>query len=325
MMPTTIRLLPAFAMLVAATATAESPNIPTSPSQILQTGSSSEEPGDNAGGDAAKAAAAVMEQQGGGEAKAQAETEKKGSDQRVKPVTLELEPGVTEVLPISKNHLNRIVTPYTEPEVRTTSNAKVEVDGHVVYVASRSSAPITLYIMSSASQAQALSLALVPRAVPPKEINLTLAEAESSGKARRLDPGAARAWEESQPYVQTIEQLLSGLARGKVPQGYGMDRITDAMWQPSCASPKGGDLTYDFAGIGQRVSGGSLLGYIGRVTNVDDEVIELDERWCRTEGVVATAFWPRIVLQPGEQAEVYVVRRREVRSSAPERPSLLGE
>lgn len=316
MMHWTIRgVVPVFALLVSSMATAAGPDIPTSPSAILETGTSTTA---TDGGDSAGTT------QGAGKRT----SDRKASldrDTEVKPLTLRVKPGVTEVLPIAKNHLNRIVTPYTTPNVRTTSNAKVEVKGHVVYVASRSEAPITLYIMPAGSEAQALSLALVPRAVPPKEVNLELADARGEGRARRLDPGAARAWESSQAYVKTIEQLLSGLARGQVPSGYGLDDITAAMWQPACTRPEGADLRYDFAGIGQRVSGGSLIAYVGRVTNVDDEVLELDERWCRTAGVVASAFWPRIVLEPGQQSEVFVVRRRRAESGAPERPSLLED
>lgn len=315
MMHRTTRPLALLALLVAGAAAAESPDIPTSPSAILDTGS-----GDSQARTAGKAGTT----QDGGKGDAAGSSDG-SADQEVEPLTLQLKPGVTEVLPIAKNHLNRIVTPYSTPRVRTTSNAKVKVEGHVVYVASRSEAPITLYIMPSDSEAQALSLALVPRAVPPKEITLELADPKGQGRARRIDAGAAHAWEESQPYVQTIQQLLSGLARGKVPSGYGIDSITAAMWQPDCSRPEGADLQYDFAGVGQRVSGGSLIAYVGRVTNVDDEVIELDERWCRTEGVVATAFWPRIIVKPGEQSEVFVVRRRRVESAAPERPSLLED
>lgn len=308
------RLLTTLVLLVTSTApwAADAPDVPTAPTEVVETGGSGES--------ATATTESVSADDDDGGAAAQAD---RGSDADGEPTELTVKPGVTEVAPIAKGHLNRIVTPYASPQVRTTSSAKVEVDGSVLYVASDAEAPVSLYVMPEGSDTEALSLALVPRAIPPKEIRLRLDDAER--RQRRADVGAARAWETSQPYVATIQKLLNGLARGRVPQGYGIDPLDDAMWQPRCDRPEGGDLEYDFQGIGQRVSGAALTAYVGRVTNVDDEVIELDERWCAGDRVVAVAFWPRIVVEPGDQAEVFVVRRRRRQPATQERSSLLEE
>lgn len=303
-------------MLMTTAGAAERPQIPVSPSSVLATGPEQ-------GSEQQRSASKPAPASGGDSATTRTSQASDSSDQTVEPVTLTLKPGVTEVLPIAKDHLNRIVTPYTNPQVRTTANAKIQVKNHVVYVASASEAPITVYVMPRDSESQALSLALVPRQIPPREITLQLADDEGGARIKPVDRAAAQDWEQSQPYVEAIEELMSGLARGQVPSGFGLDSITAGMNIPSCGSPPGAELTYDFVGIGQRLTGGSLIAYVGRVTNTDDETIELDERWCRSERVVASAFWPRIMLEPGQQAEVYVVRSRRVESGTPERPSLL--
>lgn len=315
----------AFCIAPIPVAGSEMPQIPASPSSVVATRPPADGGGPSTSSNSGNAAAAKPSPSDRGQSQAGTSKPSSGGDQTIEPTTLTVKPGVTEVLPIAKDHLNRIVTPYTDPQVRTTANAKIEVQDQVVYVASKSDAPITAYIMPSDSEAQALSLALVPRQVPPAEITLQLADHQTGGPARPADPAAARDWEQSQPYIESIEKLMAGLARGQVPSGYGLGALTQEMWHPDCKAPAGGDLAYDFVGVGQRVSGGSLIAYIGRVTNADDQPIELDERWCAGAGVVATAFWPRIILEPGQQAEVYVVRRRPTQPSTPQRPSLLEQ
>ena len=49
------------------------------------------------------------------------------------PTTLLMTPGVNELIPVALGHLNRIVTPFESPQVRTTSDAQTQIKGNVVY------------------------------------------------------------------------------------------------------------------------------------------------------------------------------------------------
>lgn len=86
------------------------------------------------------------------------------------PTTLLMTPGVNELIPVALGHLNRIVTPFESPQVRTTSDAQTQIKGNVVYVATDKESPVSLYITPPGQEASALSVTLVPRRIPPREI-----------------------------------------------------------------------------------------------------------------------------------------------------------
>ena len=73
------------------------------------------------------------------------------------------------------DHLNRIVTPFAAPQVRTVSQATTQVDGSAIYVATATEEPVSLFITEAGDTATALSLTLAPRHIPPREVRLVLA------------------------------------------------------------------------------------------------------------------------------------------------------
>jgi len=62
------------------------------------------------------------------------------------PRTLVVTPGTTAIVEVAIDHLNRIVTPFAAPRVRTVSQATTQVEGNAVYVATASEDPVSLYI-----------------------------------------------------------------------------------------------------------------------------------------------------------------------------------
>jgi hypothetical protein len=81
--------------------------------------------------------------------------------------TLRVAAGRTYRLPIATGQLNRIVTPFADPKVLTVSPVETKVEGAVVYVATDSPAPASLFV-ADAETADAISPELVPRdAAPP--------------------------------------------------------------------------------------------------------------------------------------------------------------
>ncbi|MDV5598775.1 hypothetical protein QM084_26625 [Klebsiella pneumoniae] len=78
---------------------------------------------------------------------------------------------------------NRIVTPFSNPEIVSTSLTGATDNGqcgevcikeNVVYVATDKQYPVTMFITEKGSEAQALSLTMVPRRIPPREVFLKL-------------------------------------------------------------------------------------------------------------------------------------------------------
>ena len=249
------------------------------------------------------------------------------------PLEVVLTPGVNEIVNASIGHINRIVTPFPSPEVRTTSSAEISVHDNVLYVAPQSEQPVTMYITQSGDEALALSITLNPRRIPPVEARLKVAGNEEGFLvAAEGDPQEAL---EDVPYVTSLRIVMRALALGEVPSGYSL-RHTQ-LFEDVCAPPPGldaytdGQIAFDFS-LAQRIEGASLIAAIGRVTYRQPPEnggylppIELNELWCADRETAAVAFWPAPLLYPGESAEVFVVRRRAAADHGPRaaRPSLL--
>ena len=234
----------------------------------------------------------------------------------------ELEPGINQIIPVAIDHLNRIVTPFSNPHVTTTRGAAAttEIRNNVVYVATDRDTPVTMYITQKDSEAQALSLTLVPRGIPPRELFVDIKG--NPAALGLLHNRPAEQWETSQPYIETLRGLLRTTAMGELPQGYTFHKIERDTRLPICQQS---GLSIDFS-AGQRMVGQNLTVSIGTATNTSGQPIEFREASCGDWDVAAVAAWPRNVLSPDEMTEVYVVTRNNHHRPITERrrPSLLG-
>lgn len=228
-----------------------------------------------------------------------------------------MQPGVNSIIQVAQGHLNRIVTPYSSPKVTTSSQATTEIRDNVIYAGTNSDAPLTMFITDAGSEDQALSLTLIPRKIPPREVFLKLDGAGDLGThvSRR-----AEKWEESQPYVATIESLFRTLALGDVPPGYRLSQEAQGRL-PACRQT---GLSFDFTS-GQTVSGHNLIVHIGVAENTSPRTVEFVENTCGDWNVASVSAFPLNVLAPGERTEVYVaVKRNYVEEVQVNRPSLLS-
>lgn len=241
---------------------------------------------------------------------------------------LTMTPGVNQIIPIAIGHPNRIVTPFSHPEVTSTSLSggqkagecgEICIKENVVYVATRQSSPVTMFITEKDSEVQALNLTMIPRRIPPREVFLKLDS--STMMSGMFANRKAEHWEESQPYLETIRSIFRKLALGEVPQGYTLSHIPKGARLPSCAHPH---LEVDFT-HGQYLMGHHLTVFVGVAKNTSDKPIEFKEALCGNWDVAAVAVWPENVIKPGQKSEVYVAKKQK-RGIAPtsKRPSLLG-
>ncbi len=236
-----------------------------------------------------------------------------------RPIKIDMKPGVTEIVAVAIGHLNRLVTPFSEPNVVTTSDAMTKVSGNVVYVSTDK--PATLYITPKGDETVALGLALVPQRVPPREVILTLSD-QGRGWKTSQSAAKAEAWEKDQPFLDAIRFVMRDTALGRVPPGYDARSLSREDRTPVCAAPSG--VTITFTG-GQLLRGAALEAVVGVVRNQTAQQADLDETWCATRDVVAIAYWPQVSLPPGGAAEIYLLRRAAGQTPPIiERPSLLG-
>lgn len=242
----------------------------------------------------------------------------------ITPQTIKVSSGINEIVTVAQNHLNRIVTPFPSPRVRTVSRAETQVEGNVVYVASNSEEPVTLYITPGENEALAISLTLAPKLIPPREIRLELAGVEYS-RLTQSQPASKKAGDSDdtvqQEHIAQIKATLRELALMQSPIGFSGRPVT------------ANETVYcDQAGIqttvGQAFDGRHTTILIAKTVNTTPQRVELDERACVGQGagvsdVVAVAAWPEVWLEPGQSTELFVVMKQRGITDEQIRPSLL--
>ena len=246
---------------------------------------------------------------------------KRDSAVSMAPQTIQIIPGVNEIIPVAVGHLNRIMTPFDRPHVRTVSQATTQVEGNVLYVATPDETPVTLYLTPGDTEELALSLTLAPRRIPPREIRLTLDAAQykklgslqSAEKSMGGKPGNP-----SQDYIADLKATFRTLAQMKTPKGYAL-REPGAGEQIRCTQPGLQTRT------GQVLEGHDRVLLVGVAHNTGPSSLELDERACADGGgeVLAVTAWPKVLLEAGEATELYVAIRRPRDEDITVRPSLL--
>lgn len=244
--------------------------------------------------------------------------------------TLMMEPGVNQIINIATGHPNRVVTPFSTPAVVSSSLTGMSASGecgeicikeNVVYVATDKAHPVTMFITEKGSEAQALSVTMVPKRIPPREVFLKMKDGLVNGSYGSFAGNSkAESWEKSQPYIETIRSVFRSAALGEIPPSYNIGKVPKSANLPSCESP---GIRVDFAN-GQLMSGHSINVFVGVATNNSSRPIEMKEAWCGDWDVAAVAMWPRNVLGPGEKTEVFVAKKQNrTKPAASKRPSLL--
>jgi len=237
------------------------------------------------------------------------------------PQTIQIVPGINEIIPVAVGHLNRIVTPFDRPHVRTVSQATTQIEGNVLYVATPDETPVTLYLTPGDTEELALSLTLAPRRIPPREIRLTL-DAAQYKKLGSLQSGekslGVKSGNPSQDYIAELKATFRTLAQLKTPRGYAL-RAPGASEQIRCAQPGLQIRT------GQTLEGHDRVLLVGVARNTGSNSLEVDEHSCADAGgeVLAVAAWPKVLLEAGEATELYVAIRRPRDEDTTVRPSLL--
>ena len=219
---------------------------------------------------------------------------------------------------LSRLHLNRIVTPFPAPQVRTIDQADIRIEGRVIYLSSQQQSPFVVYITPHDSEAHALSLLVTLLDVPPREVQLSLSKQWQQNLAGNRD--TARKWEESTDYEQAITELLTGLVKGQIPEGYELGQLKNGRIQP-CQQD---GLTFDFSQA-QTVQGHHFSVRVGLARNTTEKPLIFHEHNCQGHSVSAVSMWPKNTLYPGQQRELFIVSTTAEPDPVPlVRPSLLN-
>ena len=234
------------------------------------------------------------------------------------PVKLQVSPGQQQPVTLSRLHLNRIITPFAAPQIRTIDQADIRIEGSVIYLSSQQEEPFVVYITPHDSESHALSLLVTPLDVPPKEIQLSLSKQWQQKLKRNKD--TAKRFEEASDYQQAITEIMTSLVKGQVPEGYEFDQFHKPDFQP-CQQD---GLAFDFS-KGQQAQGHYFNVLVGIALNNTEKPITFHERNCQGSHTVAVSMWPKNTLHPGQRRELFILLNAPEQESAPVmRPSLLS-
>ncbi len=232
-------------------------------------------------------------------------------------------PGVTEIVRIARSFPNRLVTPFESAEVITTDeNLTHDGIGGAVIVATSSDKPIGIFIQDRNSD-RAIPLMLIPEDIPQRDIRFTLDESWGVPTLRnnpeQVATGAVPSAQSD--YVEYVKVLMRSMAKGDVPDGHAMAPI-QAELAPFCQSP--GLLMR----LGQMLEGSKTRIAVYTAANQTKSTVPFQEAGCYRSGVLAVSAFPRPVLEPGQDTEVYVILRKDITServSAKRRPTLVTQ
>lgn len=231
-----------------------------------------------------------------------------------------VKPGVNQIVTIAVGHTNRIVTPFNHPQVSTSTlstgeGGEVAVKDNVVYVSTAKNIPLSMFITEKGQENLSISLTLVPRKIPSREINVTF---KDSNVSMRLASEDAEAWEKNQPFESGTNKTLKDVALKNIPTGYTLTNIPKGYALPRCRV-QGFDVDWS---KGQLIAGSKLHILVGKVTNTSSSVLEFKEAGCGDYDVAGVALFPTNIFNPGDSAEIYVIKHaqgkqelKQVRSS----------
>src|SRR5262249_2112643 len=119
----------------------------------------------------------------------------------------------------ARDHLNRIITPFERAKPKTTSNASIESSMGVIYVQPADDRPVVLYIREEGTENPTIAVTLIPKAIPPRELRLTVSDEVQSFIRSAQGTGSAEGRAKN-PYVESLIAQLRRVAQGEIPSGF---------------------------------------------------------------------------------------------------------
>lgn len=235
---------------------------------------------------------------------------------------LQVNAGELEMLRLSSLHMNRLITPFSSPEIITTdlANFSHDVRGSSIYFQPNENTRSVLFIREKGLEDPVIQLGITGENVIPRQIALEFSEDTHflpHGSGKSTDGTGMQMTAAS--IMQQVRSEFTTVAQMGIPDGFTLVSRTAALPE-FCMNHNG--ARFSFAG-GQKLSGADYDIYVGIVSNQTASEIHLDETWCSTESVMAVAFWEDVLLLPGHESEVYVAARQQSQSTYNERKSLI--
>lgn len=233
---------------------------------------------------------------------------------------MEIQEKVPNMVQLSLNQTNRLVTPFANPELYPQINdLEFNIEGSVLYVSPKGEGPYTVYIRDEGREDVVVPLVLISGNIPPRNLTLHL---KGRGRVRPVSKKETVSLVSDMEYMQLIKEAFKSLAKKQVPTGFTLNSGIERSQRPFHLATQ--DIRVNFAN-GQFLSGAEVDIIIGTVENDGAQTVQLDETWFNENNrTAAVAFWPYVSLHPKQATEVYVaVRRRADVTEYTDRPSLV--
>jgi len=240
------------------------------------------------------------------------------------PENITVKVGQNAVFGIAEGHLNRLVTPFKNPVIKTTAVAATSIEKNIVYVSTNNSEPVGFYIHDAADPLNAISVTMVPADIPPISVNLNLegytGHHDGGEIPSAADPKLAKGWETGQPFLETLKTTFKDIAKGTIPDGYSFDTVAGfTRVMPRCSMP---GLRIEPR---QLLTGFNVQVVVAKIENPSDFTVDVNEQGCEGDSVLAVAAWPSSSVPPHGASELYVaVRKQDETNQDVVRPSLIG-
>lgn len=231
-----------------------------------------------------------------------------------------LKPGRNIVIPVGQGFSNAIRTNFKSLSVKTSANSEqalLEVENGHLYATLRTMQPISLLLSEDGVIESEISIVLVPMASPPAMVDIdiemptdmklkALNHFNAMEKQKKIDKATIEAQNapvlRSSSYQKSIISILKPIAQGKTPSGYSITNDIPNYLKHPCRIAI-------FHEAGQRLSGSQDLIDVVLVHNDSDRVYQVREEMCLNDGVTSVALYPKSYLQPGEETEVFIIRK----------------
>ena len=220
-----------------------------------------------------------------------------GSIEPGRPLILHTTNGVNEIVNVSGQFTNRIVTPFEFPKVLALDDFDATVVGNAVYVTIDDEEKRSFYIIDKTGKSSAaVSLTVVPQAIPPQTI---MVQMEGVDRPTRGEAGGTTNKENS--YEFGLRNIMRIVATGVTPPGY-----TEESLSVGVAISNGVQ-----ARPSKRFVGSEHNIYKYKLENTSRTVVTLSEEAFAAKGVRAVAFFPKITLSPGEKTDAIILLDKE--------------
>lgn len=210
-----------------------------------------------------------------------------------KAITVHIQPGVNEMIPVSSVMPNMIATPFKNPKVIDFTNWEYKTIGSNVYVIPKGTQPAGIFITEDGMDSTVASLTLVPKAVPGVSVILAVDGTARAAAQEKHEAKESR----SDGYSNHLRDLLRKLAQGKRMSGYTETALSvgEATMGPIRIIPE------------KQWSGHSLDIFRYRIVNISGGEIELSEEAFYQRGVKAVSFFPHLRLSARKSTNVFIV------------------